>query len=338
MNIAVEAHRACLSRLTTYVASARLLSNLSWKAVKTEFVLVDDVAADPVMEPLELVIVGQVSHSVSHLDPLGNFSAQFDNMARAKFAFEIELPTNPAFTADYYKAVSTLRRLQRDAAKSSDVRHLLVDGTTNSNIKFTAPLFRRKLDGLDSELLPEGSIADDPNDPDYFPTAANWPVPFVSSRPFQDMLDTHIFQPLHVFTAVGKRIPSDEFARKLPGSLVEVHFTLHHWYFARDRFDSFNAHAKQIIIIKDTAVLDRSRLKRKAVRGINRRDDSEPETKRDKDEGAIEDVVVDDKPFVKAKTASPANETMDISVKGANEEGVTVKPTGRSKGKAVAKS
>ncbi|KAF9494036.1 hypothetical protein BDN71DRAFT_1432110, partial [Pleurotus eryngii] len=230
-SIAVEAHRARLLRLTTYVALAKVLSSLSWKAVKTEFVLVDDVTADPVTDPLELIVVGQISHGVSHLDVLGNFSAQFDNMARAKFTFELELPANPAFTADYYKAISTLCRLQRDAAKSTDIRHLLVDGSTNLNIKIM-PEFVLKLDGLDAKLLPEGLITDDPDtipdDPDYYPTASNWPVPFGASCPFKDMLDTHMFQPLHVFTVSGKRISPDDFAQKLPGALVEVHFSLHH--------------------------------------------------------------------------------------------------------------
>ncbi|KAF9488077.1 hypothetical protein BDN71DRAFT_1513392 [Pleurotus eryngii] len=159
----------------------QLLSNLSWKAVKTKFILINNVMANPIAEPLELVIIRQISHDVSHLNPLGNFSFQFDNMAKAKFAFELELPENPAFTTNYYKAVSTLQCLQRDATKSTDIRHLLVNGLTNSNIKITTSIFHQKWNGQDEDLLPKGNITDDPANPDYFPTAANWLVPFGSS-------------------------------------------------------------------------------------------------------------------------------------------------------------
>lgn len=144
-SIATEAHRARLARLTTYVASAKALSTFSWKAYKTEHVVVDNVGADPLSNPAQLIIVGQVSHGVSYLGPVGNFNAQFDNMAKAKLTFELELPAESSFASDYFRAVAALRRLQKDVAKSSDVRNLLVDASTSSAVKFGAPLFRPKV-------------------------------------------------------------------------------------------------------------------------------------------------------------------------------------------------
>lgn len=108
------------------------------------------------------------------------------------------------------------------------------------------------------------------DDPDYFPTSTNWPIPGNASRAFMDMMETHIFEPLHVFTAAGRRVEPTQFARRLPGALVEVHFTLHHWYFSKDRFDSFNAYPKQVVIIKDAASSNVMRHKKKPARGIQR--------------------------------------------------------------------
>ncbi|KAF4586094.1 hypothetical protein EYR38_009742 [Pleurotus pulmonarius] len=191
-------------------------------------------------------------------------------MAKAKLTFELELPSDSTFASDYFRAVASLRRLQRDIAKTSDTRNLLVDATTSSSMKFGAPLFRVKLDDYDEEGVPDGPIADDADDPDYFPTSTNWPVPVNASRAFAAMGETHIFEPLNVFASTGRHLDPSLFSRKLPGALVEVHFDLHHWYFAKDKFDSFNAHPKQVIIIREGANSAGHRLKKKPIRGIRR--------------------------------------------------------------------
>ncbi len=121
------------------------MASFSWKAVKTQFVLVDHAAANPMTDAVQLIVVGQVGHGVSYLDPLGNYNSQFDNMARAKLSFELQLPSDAVFSADYYRAVATLRKMQKDAAKTADIRNLLSDTSMNSGIKFSAPLFRRKV-------------------------------------------------------------------------------------------------------------------------------------------------------------------------------------------------
>ncbi len=108
------------------------------------------------------------------------------------------------------------------------------------------------------------------DDPDYFPTSTNWHVPVNASRAFAAMGETHIFEPLNVFASTGRRLDPSLFSRKLPGALVEVHFDLHHWYFAKDKFDSFNAHPKQVIIIREGANSAGHRLKKKPIRGIRR--------------------------------------------------------------------
>ncbi|KAF4580258.1 hypothetical protein EYR38_005733 [Pleurotus pulmonarius] len=81
-------------------------------------------------------------------------------MAKAKLTFELELPAESSFASDYFRAVAALRRLQKDVAKSSDVRNLLVDASTSSAVKFGAPLFRPKIHDEDEECLPDGDIAD----------------------------------------------------------------------------------------------------------------------------------------------------------------------------------
>ncbi|KAG5220804.1 CONSTITUTIVE PHOTOMORPHOGENIC protein [Salix suchowensis] len=208
----------------TYLALAKVLSTLSWKAVKTEHVLVNDIAANPIINAVQLIVVSQVSHRTSYLGPVGNFNVQFDNMIKAKLSFDLKLPADPAFTFDYYRAMSALKRIQKEAVKTADTRNLFIDTMMNSD------------------------------NPDYFPTSNNWPVPTNTSQAFLHMMESHIFQPLHVFTSTGKRVNSLQFTCRLPGALVKVHFTLHHWHFAKERFDSFNTHPKQIIIIKKAIV------------------------------------------------------------------------------------
>ncbi|KAF9492786.1 hypothetical protein BDN71DRAFT_1509113 [Pleurotus eryngii] len=220
MNIATEAHRARLARLTTYIASARALSSLSWKALKTEHILVEDVTADPSTNPAQLIVVGQVSHGLNYLGPISNFNPQFDNMAKAKLTFELELPLDLSFASNYFQVVASLRRLQRDIAKTSDTRNLLVDATTSSSMKFGAPLFHVKLDDYDEEGVPDGPIADDANDPDYFPMSTNWPVPINASQAFMAMGETHIFEPLNVFTSTSRCLDPSLFLRKLPEVII----------------------------------------------------------------------------------------------------------------------
>lgn len=139
----------------------------------------------------------------------------------------------------------------------------------------------------DEECLPDGDIADNTgelgtsrasvidsvaDDPSYYPTSSNWPVPSDATQAFMAMSEKYVFDPLAVFTSAGRRIDPLQFARRLPGALVEVHFDLHHWYFSKEKFDSFNAHPRQIVIIKEAAIPDGNRIKKKPARGIVRKE------------------------------------------------------------------
>lgn len=56
---------------------------------------------------------------------------------------------------------------------------------------------------------------------------------------------------MHVFNRNGTYIDPDDWALKLPGSLVEVTFSLHHAFLDSSQTNAFNAHPIQIVVLKD---------------------------------------------------------------------------------------
>ncbi|KAJ8517279.1 hypothetical protein ONZ45_g5521 [Pleurotus djamor] len=270
------AHRASMTRLATYVATARLIDRLFWKDYKGGQVLVGDPKADPAFDPVELILVATVTRGSSSLGALGNYNPDYENMAKAKISFTVEAPADPGFNRDYAAAVQLFRRLQESAAQGPNRKNLLASPTPNSNVRVSHALFRKKEDDEDGELLPEGNISDQPGDEFYFPTAANWPVSETYRSEFMSVADAMVFEPLHVFNHDGSRVDPSMLAARLPGALVEIHFTLRHWSLVKQNTDSFNAEVQQIIILQ-SRVGEASPV-RKACRQIRRPKASIPNT------------------------------------------------------------
>ncbi|KAF4568055.1 hypothetical protein EYR36_010063 [Pleurotus pulmonarius] len=254
----MQAHQAELLRTSGYIASARMPSTICWKPVGKEDVLVKDQSCDPRAEPLLLIMVGQVGRGPNTLGPLGSFrvDSKFVTLDKAKMSFDIETPDEPVFAADFMRGMALLQKLEKAVAKTGDIQNLF-DGGATTSIRLGAPLFRVKYDDADCEELPDGNIANDPADADYFPTSRNWPVPRDIAAKWAEVATEKVFQPLRVFYHDGRSLGPAAFANTLPGALVEVHFTLHHWHIKSKGMDSFNARLEQIVILKDAPTIIR---------------------------------------------------------------------------------
>lgn len=103
-----------------------------------------DQAADPLLDPIQLVMVGQLSRGGANLKPLGSYSPQFNNLAKAKISFELEMPAHGIFAGDYLRGVALLRKLEKNALPALESRNLLVDSTAHSHVRMVAALFREK--------------------------------------------------------------------------------------------------------------------------------------------------------------------------------------------------
>lgn len=120
-------------------------TTLCWKACDRQQILVADQHADPFLNPIVLEMVGLVGRGGASLKPHGSYNPAFKNFPKAKLAFELEMPKDAIFAADFVRGVAFLKRLERNARPNVDGRNLFVDATVQSSIRFGAPLFRPKV-------------------------------------------------------------------------------------------------------------------------------------------------------------------------------------------------
>lgn len=63
---------------------------------------------------------------------------------------------------------------------------------------------------------------------------------------------THVFQPLHVVDVTDKYVDPALFAKRLPGALVQVFFTLRYWCFKGQNFNSFSAQVDHLVVLQES--------------------------------------------------------------------------------------
>ena len=91
-------------------------------------------------------MVGVVQPTRLYVSPTGNYNAQFNTLATAKFQLTIVAPTDPDFGPDFATTISKLETLQGLVAKFDDRRYLIVGETDGSKgIKVSAPVFEKKV-------------------------------------------------------------------------------------------------------------------------------------------------------------------------------------------------
>ncbi|KAF9495646.1 hypothetical protein BDN71DRAFT_1430863 [Pleurotus eryngii] len=259
-----------LSSKANYVGSLRVSSALCWKTSDREHVLVADQLDDPFVDPIVLEMIGQVGRGGGKLNPHGSYKPNYDNFNKAKITFELEMPKDAVFAADYLRGVAFLKRLVRNARPAVEERNLLVDSSAHSNVRFGAPLFRAKRDDDDEEEMPEDYISPNPADASYFPTSANWPMGADYVEAFESTRVNHVFCPIHVVDVNDLYVNPASLAARLPGSLVRVYFTLRYWNFKEKQYNSFSANIVQVQILRTPQANSGSVGKRLVARASSR--------------------------------------------------------------------
>lgn len=204
-----------LSSKANYVGNLRGPTTLCWKTSDREHVLVTDQLADPFVNPIILEMIGQVGRGGSSLKPHGSYNPTFKNFPKAKIAFELEMPTDAMFAADYLRGIAFLKRLERNARPSVEGRNLFLDSSAHSNVRFVAPLFRVKVrasvlcreaitkrgrrlpqrDDADDEEMPDDYISNDPGEPHASWTRVALTYPFQRMRPISPLRPTGPWMP-----------------------------------------------------------------------------------------------------------------------------------------------
>ena len=98
------------------------------------------------MEDAVCVGVGAVEPTRLYVSPSGNYNAQYNTLATAKFQLAIKAPSDEEFGPDFTTAIKKLEDLQGRVAKYNDRHYLIVGGEDGSKaIKLSAASFEKKV-------------------------------------------------------------------------------------------------------------------------------------------------------------------------------------------------
>ncbi|KAF9495649.1 hypothetical protein BDN71DRAFT_1430866 [Pleurotus eryngii] len=210
------------------------------------------MSSNGVVEEATLMVVGSVASDGADLGVLGSFDDKQSSLHRAKWHFVLERPRASCFAPDFERALFVLNLLQGLVSTTGVNRGVVAKTGESSTLAFAAPLFIKRVtsaNGTNSCSLmpaPQGKkTCCDPN--------VAWPVPYGARKGFQEAQDNYVFRPMEVMSRVGVRLPPKDWARVLPGALVEVTFTLHHAVSPDTMGDDFGAWAKTVRVIKSAS-------------------------------------------------------------------------------------
>ncbi|KAF9489724.1 hypothetical protein BDN71DRAFT_1511874 [Pleurotus eryngii] len=226
----LEGLRSRLLATRTYIGSENALTDSAWSYLEYGNTWMRSIDGEIVEG--SLMIVGTVASEGSDLGVMGTYDFERNNLGLATWHFLLEQPSATCFSSDFARAVFKLDLLQGLISKSGVNKGVVRRRAGSSVVAFGSPLFVKK-----------GSTSVEECD-------EVWPVPYASHTRFRAMLDGYVFKPLRVTNRVGVPIPAKDWAAQLPGALVEVTFSLHHSYSAKEKSDDYAAWAKAVRVIK----------------------------------------------------------------------------------------
>jgi hypothetical protein len=148
-NFNANIYRDVLRKQESYVPNANFLPSSGWTLAQTGHQLVKK----PSGEEQVGVGVGRVLDYRLACSPAGNYNSRFkDNspLQKAKFAFTVGRPTEPAFQEDYDKMYSNLDKIQNSIGFANDRRNMLEPIT--KAIRFCSPMFEPRVRIQSSKL------------------------------------------------------------------------------------------------------------------------------------------------------------------------------------------
>ncbi|KAF9492055.1 hypothetical protein BDN71DRAFT_1509845 [Pleurotus eryngii] len=209
-----------------------------------------------------LVVVGTIAQHFSDLRPLGSYAYRYNDLLWSKWSFQLMKPNVSVYLEAYDDALDALRLLQQKVSQTGNNRCLLIDTDLGlgPRILFERDLFVDKhTDGIKlKESLP-------------------WPVPYRSAKCFVAASERKVFAPLLAYYSDGTAIAPNDLDRKLRGSLVEVHFTLHHRALPSFDCDHFHACISKIVVLQEGQETPRPLRWNEEYRGDDETGDDFPE-------------------------------------------------------------
>lgn len=127
--------------LRNYVATAAFMNHIAWKQDGSGHVLVDKADRDEKV----CVVVGKVLDYRLNCTPIGNYRAEYPPLSKAKFQFTLAKPNEAALVKDFDDAVKTLNKAQGTIASTKDRLNMLINDGSENNIRFTAPVFEKRV-------------------------------------------------------------------------------------------------------------------------------------------------------------------------------------------------
>jgi hypothetical protein len=89
-----------------------------------------------------------------------------------------------------------------------------------------------------------------------------WPVADRCKGSLEDLVSSHDIQPLPAYDEKYVLIPPFQYESKLKGGLVEVHMAFYHHHIKRTKRDVFNAVLRELIVLRPSAAMPKSPIKR----------------------------------------------------------------------------
>ncbi|KAH9483663.1 hypothetical protein JR316_0003133 [Psilocybe cubensis] len=227
-----------------YTARKDFSAGVVWKKIRGVDTLVVNNGADGPVDIAHPVLVGRVSDDRPWLEPHGSFNPKYDPekaIKQAKLAITVVSPIgDPDFEVDFTPSINSLINVQKAIATSNMHQHLLISIGEGTGIRLNFPIWEKKTeqnkDG-GAERFTKSYAVNDECEP-WFTTMKE--KHYIKQFPLYDSKDD-LIQDISVLED------------KLVGALVEVTFSLKHYYITSKTDkpnDTFTAIIENITILK----------------------------------------------------------------------------------------
>ncbi|KAK0475951.1 hypothetical protein EDD18DRAFT_1387137 [Armillaria luteobubalina] len=224
--------RHVLMQNTSYTAHREFLNAHEWVRSGSADIVADALEAHAIdgterSNSAKIIVVGRVMANprLLKLGNVGNYNDRFMRLYHAKWVLHLSKPMHTLFERDWEESMHHLLALEERVATTKGVNMLIHHEEDGSiNLRMTAPCFV-------SNTVEE----DDPALKRYMRQ--------VDHQYEEDMKELNPWWKLNILkitNAKGKVIPPGA-SYSMEGSLVEVTFTIKHYYISTSKTDSFSA-------------------------------------------------------------------------------------------------
>ncbi|KAG2144810.1 hypothetical protein BD769DRAFT_1306517, partial [Suillus cothurnatus] len=215
-----------LLKLPTYLASPVIPSTIIWMRETLGHVAIDRNTN----REFSGVVVGHVDPQKLNCSPDGNHVSDKVELEKAKFHLQLTRPLETGFAEDFDRAVENVEKIQAKIASSPNRRNIILKEIEGKFLRFTTNMFEKRIPRIDDET-------------------ARWPISEKYSDAFEGIKHNYQVLPLCLYHGNTFIEPKDA-NKELKQALVEIYFSLKHYYMKKDHFNSFQAVIQQINILK----------------------------------------------------------------------------------------